>query len=304
MILTAKWSDFQGTLNRLIEQGFEIQKTNSRIRTEDELSQLKTQSKAWSDEVFNYLKESFDDENNEFATGFHAARSNGYQIPGKQKYVHDFIKEELQNLNSKAKTLEYYLKLIGVSDIIVKPNEIDVEARKNFETDEILELLLQKLYELYDDYYHSVSAILEGNGIQLKRHGEERELAKTLEDYGYVKLTHARDVNAQLTLEGKRYVEQKRKALTTDYNRINRTEEELNSKIDDIIQELKKLGYGQEILFDELEELKNLYPKLNKKNWGQVLKGKLIDLGLAQILSPETMNAIFKELTDQVLKLN
>lgn len=304
MILTEKWSDFRENLNRLIKQGLEIHKSNSRIRTEDELNELKAQSKIWNDEVFKYLNESFDDENNEFATGFHRAQSNGYHIHSNQKHVHDYIKEELQKLNSKAKTLEYYLKLIGISDVIIKPKEIDIEARMNFETDEILELLLEKLYELYDDYYHSVLSILEGNGIQLKRHGEERELAKTLEDHGYVKLTHARDINAQLTIEGKRYVEQKRKIHTTDYSKISQTEEELNNKIDDIILGLKKLGYGQEILFDELEELKNLYPKLNKKNWGQVLKGKLIDLGLAQILSPETMNTIFKELTDQVLKLN
>ena len=60
---------------------------------------------------------------------------------------------------------------------------------------------------------------------------------------------------------------------------------------------------GKNCFFNELQELKELYPKLNKKNWGQILKGKLIDLGLAQVINKDVMELIFKELTDQILRL-
>ena len=66
---------------------------------------------------------------------------------------------------------------------------------------------------------------------------------------------------------------------------------------------LIKQGFGQEILFNELQELKDLYPKLNKKNWGQILKGKLVDLGISQIINQEMAEMIFKGLTEQVLHL-
>lgn len=303
MILSANWNTFHERLTTLVENGFEIHKSNNRIRTEEELAELKKQVNNWTQEVQICLTESFDEDISEFANDFRTSRNQGYQIPGRQKSIHDYIKEELENLNGKAKTLQYWLKMIGISDAVIRPNEINLDDRKNLDTDEILEILLDKLYELYDDYYHSITAILEGNGVQLKRYNEERELAKTLENLGYVKLVYTRNVTAQLTIEGKRYVEQKRKAQSTDYSKINNTEEELNQKVDDIIKYLEKLGYGQEILFDELHDLKNLYPKLSKKNWGEVLKGKLIDLGLAKVLTPELMNSIFKELTDQVLKL-
>lgn len=89
----------------------------------------------------------------------------------------------------------------------------------------------------------------------------------------------------------------------TNYDVINQSQEKLNSKIEEIIELLTKQGFGQEILFNELQELKELYPKLNKKNWGQVLKGKLVDLGIAQVINQEVAETIFKGLTEQVLRL-
>ncbi|MCD8416143.1 hypothetical protein LNI90_11875 [Tenacibaculum dicentrarchi] len=89
----------------------------------------------------------------------------------------------------------------------------------------------------------------------------------------------------------------------TNYDAINQSQEKLNSKIEEIIELLTKQGFGQEILFNELQELKELYPKLNKKNWGQVLKGKLIDLGIAQVINQEVAETIFKGLTEQFLRL-
>ncbi|WP_233899344.1 hypothetical protein [Tenacibaculum piscium] len=89
----------------------------------------------------------------------------------------------------------------------------------------------------------------------------------------------------------------------TNYDAINQSQEKLNSKIEEIIELLTKQGFGQEILFDELKELKDLYPKLNKKNWGQILKGKLLDLGIAQVINQEVAETIFKGLTEQVLRL-
>ena len=89
----------------------------------------------------------------------------------------------------------------------------------------------------------------------------------------------------------------------TDYESITTSQKELNTKIEEIGETLKKQGFGQEILFEELQELKILYPKLNKKNWGQILKGKLIDLGLSEVINREVAANIFQELTDQVLRL-
>jgi predicted nuclease with TOPRIM domain len=73
-------------------------------------------------------------------------------------------------------------------------------------------------------------------------------------------------------------VEKNRKPIRENYEDIRQTTEEMEKKINEIIERLTVLGYGQEIIFDELQELKDLYTKLSKKTWGQLLKGKLIDL--------------------------
>lgn len=303
MKLTADWKEFQEEVKRLVIEGNQICDSYKNSKTENEYESLKTGAKAWANKVFKYLNSSFDADTNDFAYGFLNAKAPRYNVPGTKKGAETQIKEQIEDLSEKTKTLSYYLRILSVSDAIIRPEEINLEERKKFETDDILELLMDKLYELYDDYFHSVATILSGNGIELKRHNEERELANALEEYGYVKLTHTRNVNAQLTLDGKRYVEAKRKAKPTDYSKINKSEEELNAKIDEIKLHLTKVGLGQQILFDELEELKELYTKLNKKNWGEVLKGKLIDLGLSEVINKETMGEIFRQLTDQVLMI-
>ncbi len=303
MELQENWEDFEKAINNFKEKANTIVESHKNSSSEADYEKLKDEFKTWQNQVVEFFNTSFKEENNEFAHAIRYPQTNRYNIGNRQKDSRQLIKEKREDLSSLSKNLAYYLRILSISDAIVRPKEIDLEERKAFSTDEILELLLEKLYQLYDDYYHSVSVILSGNGISLSRHGEERELAKTLEDYGYVKLIHTKDVSAQLTIEGKRFVEKNLTKQTTDYSKIDKSQDELNQKIDEIIETLNKQNLGQEILFEELQELKELYSKLSKKNWGQILKGKLIDLGLAQVINKEVMETIFKELTDQVLKL-
>ena len=61
--------------------------------------------------------------------------------------------------------------------------------------------------------------------------------------------------------------------------------------------------FGQEIIYNELEELKELYIHLNKKNWGELVKGKIIDLGLQQIINEDIMKIIYNSITNDVLRI-
>lgn len=61
----------------------------------------------------------------------------------------------------------------------------------------------------------------------------------------------------------------------------------VSEKLDDLVKKLERLETGQRLIYDdvieEIEELKKLLEVLNKKTWGQTLKGKLIDWGLGQL---------------------
>ena len=85
------------------------------------------------------------------------------------------------------------------------------------------------------------------------------------------------------------------------------TEEEstLHSKLNEIADKLRDLGYGQEIIFDEIESLKNHFD-LGKKNWFQLLKGKLIDLTIEKVLDKTIIAGMFSVLStgyNEVVKM-
>lgn len=303
MVLRIKWTEFTDKIDNFLTATNELNQFSKTVKDENGLTELKEKIKTWTTECTKFLQDSFDSETNEFANDFYYGRESRYNIPGTRKGIEDLKKETLEDLKIKVKTLDYYKKILSVCDAIIKPDTTNLRVRAEYTTEQVLELILEKLFDLYDDYYHSIPTILQGNGIVLKRYDEDRELIKILEDQDYVKVTHARTINAQLTARGKIYVENLRKKESLDYSKINSTSEELDKKIDEIKTELWKLGLGQEIIFNELEELKEFYKKTDKKNWGQLLKGKLVDLGLSKLLDNDTISYIYKELTHEILRL-
>jgi hypothetical protein len=58
---------------------------------------------------------------------------------------------------------------------------------------------------------------------------------------------------------------------------------DLHNKLNEIIDKIDKQGFGQEILYDEIEDLKENF-NLGKKNWFQLLKGKILDLIVSKVI--------------------
>jgi hypothetical protein len=81
------------------------------------------------------------------------------------------------------------------------------------------------------------------------------------------------------------------------------SQDKMSAKLDKLEEMLIKQGYGQEIIFNEIEELKKLTKKLNKKNWGEVIKGKFIGLALGEILTKESAVKAIEFLTGTNLNL-
>jgi hypothetical protein len=304
MTLALPFKTFEEQINKFVNYGTGFKEAFKTAKTEDGLEQLNIEVKKWVDEVTEYLRASFSVQQNEFARDFYNTSSQRFRIPGQARPVENRIKEEAQNLTAKLENLEYNVKIIRISDSLTQPTGVDLDTRKTYDTDDILELIVDKLYDVYDEYYYPILTILTYNGITLKRQDDERELAQLLENYSYIKIYPAgNEVRAQLTVEGRRYVEDKRKANRSNYEKINQDPAVLDGKIDEIKNELKKLGLGQEILFEELDELKQVNLKLTKKQLGQILKGKLGDLVLSKAIDSQVAKAIFNSIADEALKL-
>lgn len=82
-------------------------------------------------------------------------------------------------------------------------------------------------------------------------------------------------------------------------------ESETHEKLNKIIDQLNKLGLGQEIIFNEIEELKSHFD-LGKKNWYQLFKGKLIELVTEKAIDETVIKIVkdyFSENFNQAFKL-
>ena len=299
MVLKVKWIDFKSQIDEYIIEGEALVEKYKSSRTENDLESLKEEKQRWENEVIDYVKTSFEPEHTNFRYEFKAQR--GYNT-GFKLGIDQRIKNIIQALKDEINGLDYYLKMLFISDAIIRAEEINLEERKNLDTEGRLDLILSKLYELYDDrLYHSIKWILEGNGIKLNNHGEDWDYAKMLENRNLIDTITTKDTGARLTLEGKYAIEQSRKEQVTDYTKISSSDEELKALIEGVLKEVEKLGIGQQIIFDEFDELRDDIPKLSKKSFGQLLKSKLGDLIAAKALDKTLASEIFKQFTDQIL---
>ncbi|PHQ61802.1 MAG: hypothetical protein COC08_03515 [Maribacter sp.] len=299
MVLKVKWEEFKNKLEEFQSEGNALFEKYKATRTEDSLNELKEEKQSWKKSVINYVSKSFEPENRNFTNEFKAQRvySTGFKLGVDQK-----IKNEIQALKDEINGLDYYLKMLFISDAIVRPDEIDLNERQNLDTEGILDLILSKLYDLYKDgKYHSINWILEGNGVKLNSQGEDWDYGRMLENRGFIECMNGGNVNAKLTLEGKYMIEQARKAKVTDYSKISSSDEELKDLIKEVLVKIEGLGFGQQIIFDEFDELRDDIPNLNKKSFGQLLKSKLYDLIAAKAFDKTVASEIFKEFTNQIL---
>lgn len=75
--------------------------------------------------------------------------------------------------------------------------------------------------------------------------------------------------------------------------------EEVSLKVDEIIEYLKKAGVEREILFEEMQELKELSKILSKKNWKQIVLGKLGDIAIDKAVDAGVLNFVYNSLVGE-----
>lgn len=299
MVLKVNWEDFKREVEGFMSKGNALVEKYISSRTEDEFNNFKEDKQSWENTVVSYVLNSFEPENRNFANEFKTLKgfNTGFNLGIDQK-----VKNEIQALKEEINSLDYYLTMLFISDAIVRPDEIDLNERQNLDTEGILELILSKLYDLYKDgKYHSINWILEGNGVKLNGRGEDWDYGRMLENRGLIDSMNGREVNAKLKLEGKYAIEQARKVKVTDYSKISSSDEELKELIKQVLLKIEELGFGQQIIFDEFDELRNDIPNLSKRSFGQLLKSKLGDLVTAQAFDKALASEIFKEFTQQIL---
>ncbi len=299
--LKIEWQEFIEKTNSLEDNGNSLLNSNPRGNNEEE--SFTKDYNLWRESVIDFLNKSFG-KNNEYSQEFKYSNKNKFQFQDKKNSNQINLRELKQDLRNDIRYINYNKNILSVSDLITNPSQVDLQLRENYTSEDILELILEKLYELYDDNTYAILPILEGNGIVLKKQREEFDYVKILEDSGYVQSNNiSRRADAQLTIHGKLYIEEKRKTIRPNYESISDNKETIEQKFSELFKKLEELGFGQQIIFDELNELRDLYSLLNKKNWGELLKGKVVDLALSKIINTDVMKLIFEHITNDILRI-
>lgn len=133
-----------------------------------------------------------------------------------------------------------------------------------------------------------------------KRQNQELNFLKEKERMNRSELSNIRNINHEI---------QRQQSIFQDYQvpESELTENdveyslkeltELHQRIDSVLERLDKLGFGQEIIFEEIEELKGKSKKISKKDLKMMLIGKIVSFGMGKI-DTELAAQIFEEITN------
>ena len=305
--LTTTWEDFNSKMLEFIEELDQLivkEIPDSKV----EYDEIKSKLDIWRKHVMAYLKNSF--MGFDFYSGLLYDDIKIYSLEF-SSFSEDFARvqighypELLQWMNFLHSGIVRILDMLRVSDVIHENLDFFFNIRNDYSTEEILNLTLIKLYNLYNSRFYPIDILLITNGININAERECQEYIDVLKERNLVnQFTIVKQKSIRLTIKGKMYVENLRKKSASDYSSVSNDKDQLFEKLDEILDQAQKANLGNEILFEEMEELKFAYDKLNKKNWGQLFKGKLFDLLIKQVINEDLAKRIFEEVVNMPLYL-
>jgi hypothetical protein len=295
--LNSELNLFNSLLYEKIKQGEEL--LNEKINDPDIIRQ---KTKDWQEESIKFLETNI----NEFPESLISKIryvSDGNLLSeylGKKELEKNAIKHVnylSAQLEKKIIELKKCADYIAISEIINKNKKPELNK-----IEEKIDFVLQKLNLLFNDNYYSISMIFKFNAIKY-RDREPEEIAENLKRRGYGVRNESWPANdaLKISVKGAAFIERKNKA--SKKKEKTKAESEINSKIDSVLSKLDDLGYGQEIIFNEIEELRNLSKKLSKKTWSQLVKGKMVDLVISEVINKNVATYIYEALVEDKFKL-
>jgi len=288
--LKTDFNIFLTTTNLLIEDGLLLSKISNKKVS---LNVIKATFTKWLAKVHKSIDYLFSDNDYlkfDIGSTFRLYDKWDYELKTNSEIKEAYI----EDLKNKIDSLKRLITLVEVCDVIREPLNTNFNNRGFLSVQDKMDLLIVKLKSIKGKGLILVNEILEGNGIHLSE-VEVTELIEELVKKGFVKYHDRMGPSViRITVKGELYVEKK---LTKKIEREANVE--MNNKIDLIIHELQKLGLGQEIIFSEIEEMRGLYSKVPKKNWIQILKGKIVELSVEKIIDSQTAKQIFETITSE-----
>jgi hypothetical protein len=211
MRLKIKWKYFNKQINEYIKEACNLLDVRPELCSHKSYDFILSESNSWINKCYNYLKNSFDVRENAYAEGFYNEKPYSFYLGGIKGQDHFEIKEVLENLSAKKTKLERSLRILSVCDAVIQPELIDLPTRESYSLMDVVDLLMDKLYFLSDNFYYPIHAILRGNGIRIRDYKEFPLLIQKYETEGFIGLINTSSICARLTPRGREIVEKKRR---------------------------------------------------------------------------------------------
>ena len=215
-----------------------------------------------------------------------------------QKYYKDAIYSRLDyycipspkqvcRIGTSKKKFELMVIAIGANKYLSYLQEKKSEYTKSF-ADTLQDRRIWLLNQIYLDCKGITT-----NSINLKELSRQHstdlneiyDIAESLSDFEYIKiLTKDRDVSLTRigieVIEGLNKTEDSKRGEGFSPQEIR----DINSKLNKILEEIEKLDLGHEVIFDEIDSLRNDAKRLSKKDFKSIAMGKLFSLGVDGLL--------------------
>lgn len=295
--LTIAYTDFVEKYNDYEDQLKALQKESS-----TDIMDFKARYQTLNNEIFSFLNTSFNIQNNKFALEFRNTNANQFNIGTKPLTVDD-IKA---HINAKIREIEYQLKLLVVSDVIISPSDELYQRRQRFTISQKREFILLTLSKLNPDHYHLVELLYLVTGLKKEKNLEPQTLAEQLVSLGYVETNGLAGghVAIQISLTGIEYIQDLQQEAYGIYYVGEELTEPERENLQDILNELRDLKSdikeqfkGQEefstialnALYEVIQEsLELTNSKLPKKTIKEAIIGKIVskagDKGLDTVM--------------------
>lgn len=285
---------FNGAYNSLMDRLTELEIKHKKTDLGEKITRKEYYefSNSWENQVLKCVKKYIKPFPEFLIDDFRYGEKDRFERPFfiKEEFDGEDVKNKVRNNLTNLQRLREYISVLDV--INSEENSSGVESIQDK-----LDFLMNSLYLVFNDRFYSIEILLKLKGV-VYREKEPEELGENLCKKGYINTLSSYSFSyAQLTVKGASYVE--RKLKSKDKEKVKKREELLNKKVDEVLNKLETLGYGQEIIFEEIEELKSLSGKLKQKTWVQLLKGKVLDLVIDKIVDNDTANYIFNTLSGE-----
>ena len=222
------------------------------------------------------------------------------QIADLMKKQTDERKKEI-DLNSKINDL--YKKITSSKNISTAQSyqrQMEIKSKEliriNTKINDYEKKLADKRKELSTNQDYLTKAI---ENETKKRQSQELSFLKEKERINRSELNNIRSLNSEIQrqqsiFQNYQVPESELSDDDVDYSLSELVE--LHKRIDNVLENLEKLGFGQQIIFEEIEELKAKSKKISKKDLKVMLIGKIVGFGMGKIDS-ELAAQIFEEIT-------